>query len=190
MLLTIPDNPYLILPKTSLRLSQQKCAGQRCSKKPREKPRNSSSSGSTKGNPLDTADVTRIIVSFTPTKSYVFVGGVSKAFKDAWAVEGRGKLTLRCGPDTTPKQLHHSLQNLLLKPTVLICRRLARLGKLKCLVVAHGQGCETNHTVASAAARGGHVPVLNWLWDNECQWNPPEEACADAASSGDLPTLK
>lgn len=68
----------------------------------------------------------------------MFVGGVSKAFRKAWAGEGREKLTLMCGPDTTPKQLHHSLQNLLLKPTILICRRLARLGKLKCLIVAFG----------------------------------------------------
>ena len=187
----------MILPKTSLRLYQQICTGPK-----REKPRSSRSSGGgssssssssssvTKGNPLDNGDVTGIIVSFTTPKSYVFVGGVSKAFRDAWDAEGREKLTLMCGPDTTPKQLHHSLQNLLLKPTTLICRRLARLGKLKCLVVATGQGCGTNETVASEAARGGHVAVLDWLWNNECQWNPRKEACADAASSGDLPTLK
>ena len=165
-------------------------------KKHREKPSSSSGSGSssisssTKRNPLDKGDITRVIVSFTTLKSYVFVGGVSKAFRNAWDAEGREKLTLMCGPDTTPRQLHYSLQNLLLKPTVLICRRLARLGNLRCLIVAFGQGCGLNETVASEAARGGHVPVLNWLWNNECQWNPRKEACADAASSGDLPTLK
>lgn len=184
--------PIFDFAKTSLRLYQQIYTGPK-----REKPSSSGGSGGgsssssvTKGDPLDKGDVARIIVSYTTLKSYVFVGGVSKAFRDAWDAEGRKKLTLMCGPDTTPRQLHYSLQNLLLKPTTLICRRLARLGKLKCLVVATGQGCGTNETVASEAARGGHVAVLDWLWNNECQWNPRKEACADAASSGDLPTLK
>ena len=65
----------------------------------------------------------------------------------------------------------------------------ARRGNLEVLKYLYEHGCAViNEATFSAAARGGHMHIIQWLLDMGCTMSP--SACAAAAEAGNLELLK
>jgi hypothetical protein len=68
------------------------------------------------------------------------------------------------------------------------CEAAARGGHLSVLQWARASGCPWNERTCSAAARGGHLAMLQWARANGCPWN--QNTCSEAARDGHLAVLQ
>ena len=140
-------------------------------------------------HPLDKIDIANTVVSFISAKAFVFGGGISKTFHEAWDSRDVGTDTLICSPDTSPYQLLESLSSLNLPSDTRVCRAAARSGNIRCLVLSVGKGCVLDGSVGVAAARGGDDRILEWLWTNGVEWDEAA-TCVSAAESGNVAALR
>ena len=69
-----------------------------------------------------------------------------------------------------------------------LCSGAAEGGHLEVLRWARANGCPWSHMTCKAAARSGHLEVLKWMRANGCPWNT--ETCSGAAEGGHLEVLK
>lgn len=68
------------------------------------------------------------------------------------------------------------------------CTSAASVGSLKCLKYAHENGCPWDEGTCVAAVEYGSLECLKYAHENGCPWN--EEVCETAASNGNLDCLK
>jgi len=68
------------------------------------------------------------------------------------------------------------------------CRFAAGGGHLAVLRWAREHECEWDLRTCRAAAEGGHLEVLRWAWENGCPWD--EETCGNAAAGGHVAVLR
>jgi hypothetical protein len=69
-----------------------------------------------------------------------------------------------------------------------LSRMAAVRGKIESLTCLRANQCPWDWMTCSAAARGGHLGVLQWLNENGCRWNPG--TCEAAAWGGHLEMLQ
>ena len=69
-----------------------------------------------------------------------------------------------------------------------LCSGAAEGGHLEVLRWARANGCPWSHMTCKAAARSGHLEVRKWMRANGCPWNT--ETCSGAAEGGHLEVLK
>jgi len=96
-------------------------------------------------------------------------------------------------PDDIETMEQHELEQLDQKISF-FCNKAAKYGHLE--VMKWGQkwlkerGCPfpLHHRTCRLAAGGGHLPIIEWLRENECLWDL--NTCSSAARYGHLSTLK
>ena len=69
-----------------------------------------------------------------------------------------------------------------------LCAAAAAGGNLALLQWLYQNSCPWDWVTCSCAALGGHLAVLQWARQNGCNWN--EDTCACAAAGGHLAVLK
>jgi hypothetical protein len=69
-----------------------------------------------------------------------------------------------------------------------MCAAAAGGGQLAVLQWLWAEGCEWDEGTCGAAAEGGHLVVLQWARANGCEWG--EETCSAAAEGGHLAVLQ
>jgi hypothetical protein len=69
-----------------------------------------------------------------------------------------------------------------------ICTNAAKGGHLEVLKWAWENGCAWNRDTCAYAAKGGYLEVLKWLREKGCDWD--SDTCIYAASNGYLEVLK
>ena len=69
-----------------------------------------------------------------------------------------------------------------------VCMKAAEYGQLAALQWLRQNDCNWNSETSSAVAKGGHLSILQWARENECEWN--SSTCFRAAEGGHLSVLQ
>ncbi len=93
-----------------------------------------------------------------------------------WAVSNGFELTQRMFVHAASRGClevlkHAHKQTFHLYPDVPICNAAARYGHLEVLQWARSQDYRWDGSTCAAAAKGGHLDVLKWLVENGCPWD-------------------
>ena len=111
------------------------------------------------GNPLRNSEIVTNLASFFDDSVYLFMGGVSRCWNDAWRRQRLPQETSGISSTTTPGQLRHSFACGLERKSS-VCVAAARLKKLDLLQVARDAGCPWHADVAIELVRGGFTGAL------------------------------
>lgn len=143
-----------------------------------------------------------LVLEWTPRDEFLFVAGVCKRWKQAWLDIGRSPCTNVASAVETPVRTTWVLGEpaftaaALKMGGVFVFGMAAHAGNLKGLQMLAAEYSSRWHSlprrrgmaVTVAAARGGHVKVLQWAQENGCAWDV--RACNAAAAAGHLETLQ
>lgn len=138
-------------------------------------------------NPLvDNADVLRHLAPFIRADGFLFIGGVSKRWREAWGANSPQETNLSTVVES-PSRLSWARQSGCCWDEI-VCAQAAEMGKLETLQYARAEGCAWGESTCIRAARAGHLPILQWARAHRCPWS--KMTTISAAFGGQLEVLQ